>query len=186
MSKGMKTTIEVLFAAMTAAAVFYFVEVSRSLKLAEQEAKRIAEDPIDENKVGEIDDRVDDLIFESREVVNNLVIDRDKDTGAIWVMADDGDVFSISSTSPTETLLNAVLSSSITTNWTTVSKTTPVFEHPEFTVLAVHIVSTLNQRGDIYSNTVAKVEYEGKWHEFVLKSTLIGETHRKIPEGYVE
>ncbi len=63
----------------------------------------------------------------------------------------------------------AVITITITTNWVSVSRTSPVFNGSE-AFQAVMRYDTLNQVGYRVTNTVARIDFEGEVKECVLKS----------------
>lgn len=75
------------------------------------------------------------------------------------------------------TNLLAVITFSLTTNWTTVSKTFPICDQSThgsggISCLVIHY-PTENQTGIVVSNTVARFHFEGEAKEVILKSEPI-------------
>jgi hypothetical protein len=71
----------------------------------------------------------------------------------------------------------------LTTNWATVSTTTPVCDRPGCAVLHY---SMENQVGEVSSNTVVKFSWQGTEHEVVVESVLVkgdANLRRSIPSG---
>jgi hypothetical protein len=66
-----------------------------------------------------------------------------------------------------------------TTNWTTTSYTTPATQ-PGNTMHAVYRPTMANQTGTVYSNLVARVEWNGKQVEAVLESTPVRTEERSV------
>lgn len=78
------------------------------------------------------------------------------------------------------TNLAAFIFFTVTTNdWRTISTTIPAVESGTAT-LAVYRPAMANQVGNIRSNTVARVNWNGKTNEVVLESVVIGQVHRSI------
>jgi len=73
----------------------------------------------------------------------------------------------------------------LATNWTTVSRTTPVMNHPQGMIYAVHLTTMLNQVGTRVTNYVALVAWKGRTNEVVLESVSDAaqeKLERSVPE----
>jgi hypothetical protein len=73
----------------------------------------------------------------------------------------------------------AVLLVSFTTNWITVSTTTPVVQ-PGDTFNLVYRPATDHQVGTIYSNTIMTVDYKGTKVTAVLESVPVSHVERDV------
>ena len=79
----------------------------------------------------------------------------------------------------TNTLVLLKLSVSLSTNWVTVSTTSPVIPPSEIG-LAVYRPPIANQVGTIHSNVIGSFEWKGKTNSVVLESTQIGQLERGV------
>lgn len=79
----------------------------------------------------------------------------------------------------TNALVLLHLSTSLTTNWQTVSYTTPHVQPSELT-LAVYRATMANQVGTIQSNLIGSFEWRGRTNEVVLESKRIAQLERSV------